>query len=111
MSTPPIGSSGSVEFIVRFRAAEFEQWKLLFYQQQDLRVKHGATGHRLCRLVGDAHDFEAVISFTSLGGAQGYAAEVSRYELQRQAAVEGGGHHRVHWDEAIRETIDAARYE
>ena len=74
-------------------------------------MRHGATGHRICRLVGDDHDYEAVVEFASLGGARGYADEVGRLELQRRAAVEGGGHHRRHWDESIRETIDTAVYD
>ena len=102
---------GRVEFVLRFRAPAYEHWKAVFDEQLDLRRRHGAVGHRIWRLVGDPDDYEVVIEFASLGGARGYADEVGRLELQRRAAVEGGGHHRRHWDESIRETVDTATYD
>jgi hypothetical protein len=99
-----------VEFVLRFRAAEFAVWKQAFNEQRALRVKHGAIGHQVSQLVGDPQDFQVVIQFTSPGGAKGYAEEATRYELQRIAMIEGGIHERWYWDESIRETIDAETY-
>jgi hypothetical protein len=101
---------GPVELVLRFRAADFESWKEAFDAQVDVRRKHGATGHRILRALDDPNDFEACVGFTSVGGARAYMEDVNRFELQRQAGMEDG-HHRVQWDEALRETIDAAVYE
>ena len=101
---------GPVELVLRFRAAVFERWKVAFDAQIDVRLKHGATGHRIYRALDDPNDFEAFVSFASLGGARAYMEDVNRLELQRQAGI-GDGHHRVHWDEAVREPVDVATYE
>lgn len=87
-----------------------ERVKSAFDRRLDVRLKHGATGHRLSRRVDDPGEYELVIDFASLGGARGYAEDVSRMELQRLAGVEGGAHDHRHWDESIRETVDAASY-
>jgi hypothetical protein len=102
--------TGAVEFVARFDAAEFETWKDAFHRQRAVRVRHGATGHRISRLVDDPHRFEVAIEFASLGGARGYADEVSRMDLHRELGVEGGPHHRRDFDEELREAVDVARY-
>jgi hypothetical protein len=98
------------EFVARFEATDFEAWKDAFERHRDVRVRHGATGHRISRLVDDPHRFEVVIEFTSLGGARGYAQDPSRMELHREVGVEGGPHHRQGFDEEIREAVDVTSY-
>ena len=101
---------GRCDLVVRFRTEEYERWNAAFDEQRELRVKHGATGHILYRNASDPNDFELVITFTSGGGARGYTWEVAWFNLQRMAAMDAGRGRRGHWDETIRETIDAVSY-
>jgi len=99
------------EFVMRFQALEFDQGRAAFEKTLDVRLKHGATGHRISQLVGGAQSFEVVIGFVSLGGARGFAEDVSRLELQRQAGVVGGAHHHTHRDQGIRKTLESVWYD
>jgi hypothetical protein len=99
-----------VEFVARFDAADFDSWRDAFHDHQAVRLRHGATGHRVSRLVDDPHRFEIAIEFASLGGARGYAAEVSRMDLHRAVGVVGGPHNRLDFVEEIREAVDVSDY-
>jgi hypothetical protein len=99
------------EFVLRFRALEFAQGRPAFEERLYVRLKHGATGHRISQRVGGTESFEVVIGFVSLGGARGFAEEVSRLELQRQAGVVGGAHHHTHRDQRILKTLESVWYD
>ena len=47
------------EFVLRFRALDFEPGMAAFEEQLEVRLKHAATGHRISRLVGDREEHPA----------------------------------------------------
>ncbi len=100
---------GRVEFVIRFRGGEFDSWKAAFDEQESVRVRHGAIGHRISRSVDAPHEFLGVVEFASVGGAKGYAEDVQRLHLARALGIEGGPHRRS-WEEAIYESVDVAKY-
>jgi hypothetical protein len=101
--------SGHVEFVIRFRGGNFENWKAAFDDHEAARIRHGAVGHWIARSIDDPHEFIAVVEFTSVGGARGYAADVDRLDVQESLMVEGGPHRKT-WEEGINETVDRVTY-
>jgi hypothetical protein len=78
--------------LMRLRVDDYEPWKAVFDGHEEARVRHGAVGHRILR---DAHDPQALtvlLEFTSLGGATGFAGDISLLEAVRDAGIQGGPH-------------------
>ena len=101
--------SGYVEFVIRFRGADFDEWKAALDAHESARVRHGAVGHWIARAIRDPREYLAVVEFTSLGGATAYAAGADRLDLEEVAMIDGGPHNRT-WEEDTYETVDAATY-
>jgi hypothetical protein len=98
-----------IQLVLRFRSADFTEWKATLDEYEEVRVRHGALGHQISRSIDDPHAFVAVVPFASLGGAIGYCQDPDRHALKR--AVFGGAAMRTHgWDESIHELIDAGGY-
>jgi hypothetical protein len=68
-----------------------------------------AVGHWIARSVRDPNEYLAVVEFTSLGGATGYASDADRLDLESTAMIDGGPHDRT-WEEATYETVDSVTY-
>jgi hypothetical protein len=101
--------SGQAEFVIRFRGGNFENWKAAFDKHEPQRIRHGAVGHWIARSIDDPHEFIAVVEFTSVGGARGYASDPDRLDVQEALLIEGGPHNKT-WDEHIAEVVDRATY-
>ena len=102
-------SQSPIQLVLRFRSAEFAQWKAVFDEYEEVRVRHGALGHQISRSLDDPDEFLAVVPFTSHGGAIGYAQDPDRNPLKR--AVMGHAAMRIHgWEESIHELVDAGGY-
>jgi hypothetical protein len=101
--------SGHIEFVIRFRGGNFENWKAAFDKGEPDRLRHGAIGHWIARSIDDPHEFIAVVAFTSVGGARGYAADVARLDVQEALLIDGGPHRKT-WEEGINETVDEVTY-
>jgi hypothetical protein len=95
--------------VIRFRGGNFENWKAAFDKHEPDRLRHGAVGHRIARSIDDPHEFIAVVEFTSVGGARGYAADADRLEVQEAVMIEGGPHRKT-WEEGINETVADVTY-
>jgi hypothetical protein len=102
-------SQRPIQMMLRFRSADFHDWKAAFDEYEHVRARHGALGHQLSRSINDPQEFLAVIPFTSHGGAVGYAHDPDRHPLKRE--VFGSSAMRIHsWEESIHELIDAGGY-
>jgi hypothetical protein len=97
-----------VQLVLRFRSVDFEEWKALFDEYEEVRVRHGALGHQISRSINDPNEFLAVLPFTSHGGAIGYSEDPRRYPLER--AVMGAAMKHHGWEESIHELVDAGGY-
>lgn len=102
-------SEGSIQFVIRFRGGDFEQWKAAFDAHEPQRVRHGAVGHWVARSLDDPKEFIGVVEFTSRGGAHAYAEDPDRMDVQRALLVEGGPHRKM-WDEGIHEVVARVEY-
>jgi hypothetical protein len=85
--------------IARFRAGDFERWKQVFDELEDLRIKHGGRGHRILRLLNDPQEYLVMLEFASAGGAEAFRWEASLLRAIDAAGIEGGAHH-------VRYTLD-----
>jgi hypothetical protein len=98
-----------IQLVLRFRSTDFAQWKQIFDEYEEVRVRHGALGHEISRSVADPHEFLALVPFASQGGAVGYSSDPERHALMR--AIFGRPALRSHsWDETIHELVDASAY-
>jgi len=101
--------SRHAEFVIRFRGGSFESWKAAFEKHEPARIRHGAVGHWIARSIDDPNEFIAVVEFTSVGGARGYAGDVDRLDVEDALLIEGGPHQKT-WEEGIHETVDKVTY-
>jgi hypothetical protein len=104
-----VQGEGSIQFVVRFRGADYDSWKAVFDAHEPQRVKHGAVGHWLARSIDDPNQFIGVVEFTSRGGARAYAEDPDRMDLQRALMPEGGPHQKS-WTEEILEVVAQVTY-
>ena len=98
-----------IQLVLRFRGADFEDWKATLDANEELRVRHGALGHQISRSIDDPHQFLAMIPFASLGGAIGYCHDPDRFALKRAVFGQPAMRHHA-WEESIHELIDAGGY-
>ena len=82
--------SGHVEFVIRFRGGSFESWKAAFEKHEPARIRHGAVGHWIARSIDDHNEFIAVVEFTSVGGARGYAGTSTGWMYSRRCCSRAG---------------------
>ncbi len=101
--------SGRIQFVIRFRGDDFEKWKAALDAHEPARIRHGAVGHWIARSVRDPNEYLAVVEFTSLGGATGYASDADRLDLESTAMIDSGPHDRT-WEESTYETVDTVTY-
>jgi hypothetical protein len=102
-------SRGEVFLVARFRAADYAQLKRAFDDLQELRVRHGARGHRILRLADDTQDYMVIIEFASFGGAWSFTRDPLLLQGIDAAEIEGGAHN-VHYVEEFRHELEAVDY-
>jgi hypothetical protein len=96
--------------IARFRARDFDRWKQLFDELEDVRIKHGGRGHHILRLLNDPDEYLVMLEFASAGGAEGFRSEASLLRAIDAGGVEGGAHH-VRYTLDRGEELEAATYQ
>jgi hypothetical protein len=96
--------------IARFRARDFDRWKQLFDELEDVRIKHGGRGHHILRLLNDPDEYLVMLEFASAGGAEGFRWEASLLRAIDAGGVEGGAHH-VRYTLDRCEELEAATYQ
>jgi hypothetical protein len=96
--------------IARFRARDFDRWKRVFDEHEDVRVRHGGHGHRILRLLNDPDEYLVMLDFASAGGAEGFRWDPSLLRAIDEAGIEGGAHQANYTLEQCVE-IEASTYE
>jgi hypothetical protein len=96
--------------IARFRARDFDRWKRVFDEHEDVRVRHGGHGHRILRLLNDPDEYLVMLDFASPGGAEGFRSDPSLLRAIDAAGIEGGAH-RVSYTIEQGEEIEVSTYE
>jgi hypothetical protein len=96
------------ELVLRVHPQDVDRWMEVCDELRQLRITHGATGHRFLRNLDDPNDVTLVIEFCSRGGARGYALEVARIATHRKAGVDLHG---LNWQEALLEPIEVVKYQ
>jgi hypothetical protein len=79
--------------IARFRVEDFDRWKHVFDELEDVRVKHGGRGHRILRVLDEPDEYLVMCEFASAGGAEGFRWEPALLRAIDAGGVEGGAHH------------------
>ena len=72
--------------IVQHHVADYDRWYPVFTEHEDVRRRHGATGHSIGREVADANSIVIVNEFATLEGARAFSQDPSL-----SAAMERGG--------------------
>jgi len=72
--------------IVQHKVRDYDAWKPAFDEHEDVRRRHGATGHEVYRSADDPNEVTVVSHFPSREQAEAFAADPSL-----KAAMERGG--------------------
>ena len=75
--------------VVRHHVRDYDAWKTVFDEHEDVRRRHGATGHRVYTIGGDRNDVVVATDFPSADAAQAFMADPSLREAMERAGVEG----------------------
>ena len=73
--------------IVQHRVSDFDAWKAVFNEHEDVRRRHGATGHELYRGLDDPNEVTVVNHFPSREAGEAFAADPSLKEAMEQGGV------------------------
>ena len=73
--------------IVQHKVRDYDAWKLVFYEHQAIRMRHGATGHELYRSLGDPNEITTVSQFPSREQAEAFFSDPSLKEAMDLAGV------------------------
>jgi len=73
--------------IVQHKVRDYDTWKSAFDAHEDIRRRHGATGHELYRGADDANEITVVGHFPSKEQAEAFAADPSLKEAMEQSGV------------------------
>jgi uncharacterized protein (DUF1330 family) len=75
---------------VQHQVRDFASWKPVFEEQGGLvRIRHGATGHRLYQSLDDPNEVVVSVEFPSEERARGFLADPALMEEMEQAGVQG----------------------
>ena len=86
MAGEPEGSVPVVNVIVQHHVSDYDQWYQVFTEHEEVRRRHGATGHSIGRVVDDPNTVVVVNDFATLAGAQAFSQDPSL-----RAAMDRGG--------------------
>ncbi len=75
--------------IVQHHVADYDRWFAVFTEHGEVRRRHGATGHIVTRSIADPNSVVIVNDFSTLAGAQAFAADPSLPEAMSRAGVDG----------------------
>jgi hypothetical protein len=75
--------------VVHHRVRDFDAWKPVFDEHEEIRRKHGATRHWLYHAPGDGNDVVVALQMPSPEAAQSFMGDPSLADAMREAGVEG----------------------
>jgi hypothetical protein len=76
--------------LVQHQVRDFASWKPVFEEQGGLvRIRHGATGHRLYRSLDDPNDVVVAVEFPADELARSFLADPALKEEMEHAGVQG----------------------
>jgi hypothetical protein len=75
--------------VVHHRVRNFDAWKPVFDEHEDVRRRHGAARHWVYTAPGDGNDVVVALEFPSTDAAQGFMSDPSLREAMARAGVEG----------------------
>jgi len=73
--------------IVQHTVRDFDAWKTVFDGHEDIRRRHGATGHQLYRGFEDPNEVTVINHFPSKEQADAFAADPSLKEAMERGGV------------------------
>jgi hypothetical protein len=74
--------------IVQHHVVDYDRWYPVFTEHEDVRRRHGATGHSIHREVTDPNSILIVNDFATLEGAQAFAQDPSLPEAMQRGGVD-----------------------
>ncbi len=75
--------------IVQHHVADYDRWYPVFTEHEEIRRRHGATGHSINRAVADPNSVVIVNEFATLEGARAFSQDPSLPGAMEQGGVEG----------------------
>lgn len=78
----------SVQVIVSHHVTDFEAWKPVFKEHEQVRIAHHALGHALYRSMDDPGRVVIVNDFADETGARAFLADPSLAEAMKRAGVD-----------------------
>ena len=73
--------------IVQHKVRDYDTWKPAFDEHEDVRRRHGATGHELYRGADDPNELTIVSHFPTREQAEAFAADPSLKEAMERGGV------------------------
>jgi quinol monooxygenase YgiN len=81
--------SVAVTLVVHHRVHDYDVWKPVFDEHEDVRRGHGELEHRIYRTVGDGNSIVVHNDFPSEEAARAFAADPSLPEAMERGGVDG----------------------
>ncbi len=75
--------------IVQHHVADYERWYPVFTEHEEIRRRHGATGHSINREVADRNSIVIVNEFATLEGARSFSQDPSLPAAMQRGGVQG----------------------
>lgn len=75
--------------IVQHHVADFDRWLPVFTEHEEIRRRHGATGHSINREVADPNTIVIVNEFATAEGARAFSQDPSLPAAMKEGGVEG----------------------
>lgn len=75
--------------IVQHHVADYDRWYPVFTEHEDIRRRHGATGHSISREVADPNTIVIVNEFATLDGARAFMQDPSLPAAMERGGVDG----------------------
>ena len=90
--------------VVQHRVRDFDAWKPVFDEHEEVRRRHGAVRHWLYRDANDPSDVVVAVEFPGAEAARAFLDDPSLAEAMSRGGVEGKPH--VH----VREEFEMMEY-
>ncbi|MGA2514543.1 MAG: hypothetical protein ABSG37_13155 [Candidatus Limnocylindrales bacterium] len=74
--------------IVQHHVADYDRWYPVFTEHEDIRRRHGATGHSINREVTDPNSVLIVNEFATLEGAQAFSQDPSLPQAMERGGID-----------------------
>jgi hypothetical protein len=74
--------------IVQHHVVDYDRWYPVFTEHENIRRRHGATGHAISREVADPNSVLIVNEFATLEGARAFSQDPSLPEAMQRGGVD-----------------------